>query len=621
MIMNTPEILAENLRRMSARQESYDPERGIGCLGERAEASEPGTGRRALVPVAMLRDPAYPAASESVFEWRKLRCRHDFEYWCATCATIRDKLSGQQVNFILNAPQRRVAAVLEGDRLAGRPIRMILLKARQWGGSTLVQFYMAWIQLCHKTNWHSLICAHVKDTAGVIRGMYTKLLEQYPDGIFDSNDPNIGKPVFKPYERSQNVRTIIGRDCRVTLGSAEKQEAIRGSDFAMAHLSETAFWPSTTTRSPADFIRAVCGGVAMVPYSLIVMESTANGVGNYFHSEWLRCSRGEGDKHAVFVPWYEIEIYRLEPPDPAAFVESWDEYEAALWERGLCLDQIYWYSTKRREYSSAHQMMAEFPTTDVEAFVNTGSGVFRNADIEALRLGCRAGSGYFPPRFRNSDATTAAVRWKAPEAGRSYVVAVDVGGRSSGADWSVVLVMSRDGAPEVVAQWRGHTDHDILADMAIAMAREYNGALLVIESNTLETEADGSNLFVLNRISSEYSNLYHRRSYDLATRAETLRVGFHTNRSTKAMVVNTLIASVRDRSYIERDNRACDELATYEQRPNGSFGAKTGFHDDLLMTRAIALHIIAETAPPLTPSEQQALWRASAPWSERRDCL
>ena len=206
MIMNTPEILAENLRRMSARQESYDPERGIGCLGERAEASEPGTGRRALVPVAMLRDPAYPAASESVFEWRKLRCRHDFEYWCATCATIRDKLSGQQVNFILNAPQRRVAAVLEGDRLAGRPIRMILLKARQWGGSTLVQFYMAWIQLCHKTNWHSLICAHVKDTAGVIRGMYTKLLEQYPDGIFDSNDPNIGKPVFKPYERSQNVR-------------------------------------------------------------------------------------------------------------------------------------------------------------------------------------------------------------------------------------------------------------------------------------------------------------------------------------------------------------------------------------------------------------------------------
>ena len=87
------------------------------------------------------------------------------------------------------------------------------------------------------------------------------------------------------------------------------------------------------------------------------------------------------------------------------------------------------------------------------------------------------------------------------------------------------------------------------------------------------------------------------------------------------MVVNTLIASVRDRSYIERDNRACDELATYEQRPNGSFGAKTGYHDDLLMTRAIALHIIAETAPPLTPSEQQALWRASAPWSERRDCL
>ena len=59
-----------------------------------------------------------------------------------------------------------------------------------------------------------------------------------------------------------------------------------------------------------------------MPETLIAIESTANGVGNYFHSEWLRCKEGRGDKHAVFVPWYEIDIYRLEPRKPAAFVAS-----------------------------------------------------------------------------------------------------------------------------------------------------------------------------------------------------------------------------------------------------------------------------------------------------------
>jgi len=59
-------------------------------------------------------------------------------------------------------------------RTAGKPIRLILLKARQWGGSTLVQIYMAWIQLVHCRNWNSVICAHLKESAANIKGMYSK---------------------------------------------------------------------------------------------------------------------------------------------------------------------------------------------------------------------------------------------------------------------------------------------------------------------------------------------------------------------------------------------------------------------------------------------------------------
>jgi len=57
---------------------------------------------------------------------------------------------------------------------------------------------------------------------------------------------------------------------------------------------------------------------------------------------------------------------------------------------------------------------------------------------------------------------------------------------------------------------------------------------------------------------------------------------------------------VRDGAYIERCNEACNELATYEQLPNGSYAAKAGCHDDILMTRAIALYVASTTrvAPP-----------------------
>lgn len=277
-----------------------------------------------------------------------------------------------------------MAAVLEGDRMARQPIRLILLKARQWGGSTLVQMYMAWIQSCLRRDWNSLICAHVKDAASGIRGMYTKLLDNYPADLWDGDE----KPQFKPYERTCNVRQIVGRGCRVTIGSSENQDAVRGADYAMAHLSETAFWASTPQRSPQGFIQAVCGAITLQPDTLVAVESTANGVGNYFHTEWLRCKEGRGDKHAVFVPWYEIEIYRLAPPSPEAVAATLDDYERRLWDMGLALDQVYWYRRKAAEYGSLDQMHAEFPTDDVEAFLNSGSGVFSPACVEALRKGC-----------------------------------------------------------------------------------------------------------------------------------------------------------------------------------------------------------------------------------------
>ena len=143
------------------------------------------------------------------------------------------------------------------------------------------------------------------------------------------------------------------------------------------------------------------------------------------------------------------------------------------------------------------------------------------------------------------------------------------------------------------AKGRAPPDPDLPVPHAKNIARHYNRALLIIESNTLETEAGGDpNLFVLSRLAERYGNLYRREGFDTATGRRTERIGFHTNRATKALVVAELIAAVRDGSYTERDPEACNELLTYEQLPNGAYAAKCGCHDDIVMTRALALHAL-----------------------------
>lgn len=294
---------------------------------------------------------------------RKLS-RERFEFWTAYAVKIRDKLTGRLVPFVLNNAQRKVVAELEAMRRADQPIRIIVLKSRQWGCSTLLAIYMAWIQIVHRQNWNSVILAHLKDTAKVIRNMFDTLLANYPVELLDGKDTVLK---FKSFQGSQNTREITGRGCLVSVASAESQDSVRGSDIAMAHLSEVAFWPETPGHDPRNVIRSVCGSVVLRPLTVVALESTASGVGSYFHTEWLRAVEGKSDKRAIFISWRDIEIYRMEVDDVEALWSSLTAYEKTLWQMGCSLEQINWHRHKLAEYSTPADMHAEFPTTAEEA--------------------------------------------------------------------------------------------------------------------------------------------------------------------------------------------------------------------------------------------------------------
>lgn len=560
-----------------------------------------------------------------MINWVKIRIKYDFEFYAALCLSIKDKISKKYVPFILNRGQRKLLKAIETQRLAGLPIRIILLKARQWGGSTLIQLYMLWIQLVHKKNWNSCICAHTKDAAKNIRGMFSNALINYP--LFSGE-----KIELQPYERTDNIKYIPTRGCTITVGSAETPNSVRSQDAVMVHYSEVAFFPNTEGNRPEELIGSVSSAVARVPFSLIAYESTAKGIGNFFHTQWLLAQKKCSAFLSVFVSWFEIDIYS-EPLDLPYedFIHSMSDYEWFLWEKGATLEAINWYRLKRKEQPSDSSMKEEFPSDDIEAFQHSGQSVFQVEHIEKLRKECRepeamgeliadapASGAKLNPQSRKrilqnlkfaTDPKGKFKIWVFPDKTQTilyrYLVIVDTGGRSKKADFSVITVIDRywlmfGGKPEVVAQWRGHIDHDILAWTSTQIATFYNNALLVFESNTAETEqTDGDHTeFIYDTIANFYTNLYSRTPADQIRQGIPAKWGFHTNKSTKPLIIDNFIAIIREQGYIERDQQACNEARWYEKKPNGSFGAIEGQHDDIIMTRLIGLYICFDLPLP-----------------------
>ncbi|MBD5219469.1 MAG: terminase [Bacteroidales bacterium] len=677
MTANNAEItklLKENERRKNIINAPFNPITGQGSVGKRVRVHIPdfilpeqwlpesmartelvkaivraGSIRRFLSDVLNV-EPTDTEASKVSQQLIRLRYLHDFPFWCATLVKVKKKGGGDDVLFNLWYPQRRLVETFEESRLAGEPIRIIMLKARQWGGSTTTQLYMAWLQFLHRKGLNSLIIAHQGSASDEIKDMFDRMIGDYPVEMLHPLGDNWSETEVKMVGvgKSGSIHRVPQRNCKIKIGTAERPDSCRGGDYNLVHLSEVGLWKKTEGKSPEDIVRSACSGVLYRPYTMIVYESTANGTGNFFHTEYQAAAYPDPDAkirsqfRPLFIPWYEIEQYTL--PFKSSFeqrafaVSLWCQRESQsaisareesgrylwwLWEKGATLEAINWYVHERAGKNSHAVMASEYPSDDVEAFVHSGSMVFDKYLVKEFESACSVprfvGEVYGDApegkaalsniRFRPDGQANLWI-WAKPEIDpqvkvtNRYLVVVDIGGRTNKADWSVIAVFDRmnmiDGDPQaVVAQWRGHCDIDRLAWQAAQIAAYYDNALLVIESNTIEThdrerhvEGGDQSQYILNQIADVYPNLYARRqSEDEIRQGLPRKYGFHTNTATKPMIITTLIKVVRDHLYTERDRRVLDEYLTYERKPNGAYGAIVGAHDDLLMTRAIGLHI------------------------------
>ena len=679
--MSIENIIRENDKRLEQINKPFNPITGENSTGERVKVEISDFAIKLMyIPKKCLEDKlicelaecgsisAYckqkglPCTSEIKVQitetFNRHRCRYDFPFWCAMFVYIKNKGGGDDVLFRLTRPQRKFVETLEELRNAGKPIRIVLLKARQGGGSTTSQLYMAWLQLVHKVGLNSLIIAHQGSASDEIKDMFDRMLDRYPVSLLHK----LGEAYDENEEKKQNVgrsgsaQRVPQRNCKIKIGTAERPDSCRGGDYNLVHLSEVGLWKVTDGKKPEDIVRAACSGVLYQPYTMIVYESTANGTGNFFQREYDDAKRGVSQFHPLFISWFDIDQCSMSfahDEERVAFAdrllkqknsdnvlsnrEESGRYLWWLWERGATLEAINWYVHERAKYNDHGLMASEFPSDDIEAFVNSGARVFDRYKVDVMRKTCR------PPKhigdvYADGDSGKSAMSnvrfaddaqgqlwvWELPEVDEQekvtnrYLTVVDIGGRSNKADYSVIVVFDRlymmDGdKPYVVAQWYGHIDMDILSWKAAQIASFYDDSLLVIESNTLEThdrerQVDGDQShFILNQIKEIYPNLYTRKqSEDEIREGLPRKYGFHTNVATKPLIISNLIKVVRENLYVERDERCIDELFTYERKQNGAYGAIIGKHDDLLMTRAIGLHIcFNEMDMPQVASKQR----------------
>ena len=557
------------------------------------------------------------------------RFAHDFEFWTISCAHVINK-AGEVVSFVCNKPQRKVLAILEADRIKGKQGLYNLLKARQWGGSTLTRIYFTWVQLFIIPYAWSAIVADVEQQADTAKKMVETLFESYPSEVAAVRLANMqGKS--KSQELVVVKNGITQKRGTITVGSVERPNSLRSKSWRLLHATEVGIWGEGTKKSAESLNQAITAGMPINSklWLIHMRESTAKGL-NYWYKEWMKSEEGKSAYCNIFVGTYEIPEYQSEIDDYNEYLKSVKhlnaedrDYALSLWDAGATLESIkWWFDTRLALGYENDKMLEEYPNFSMDAFQTSGLRVFPRKSVANVKATCftpdwvgdiaadaQRGEEAFENITFDANPNGHLKVWSMPDTAikvrHRYIVVVDIGGRWKGADYSVIRVFDRlglldGGMVEAVATWREHLDADLVAWKAAQIAKWYCNALLVVEKNSLKTKDEynvgDQSLTVLDEIADYYDNLYYTTvsTPDNPKASTIVKYGFHTNVSTRPIIINTLIKLSREGGYIERDERVPYEMERFVTHPSGKMEAMKGEKDDCVISTGTGLYIALE---------------------------
>jgi hypothetical protein len=333
-----------------------------------------------------------------------VKLHDDFEYYAPRALKIKPKDKNHPgivkglIPFSFNTAQRYLRWRLETQkRLIGKN-RAFVLKGRQQGCSTYIQG-----DYFHETSMNygikTFIQTHSKVATGNLYGMAQRYLNNLP-------------PDIKPHVGVSNTTALVfdELDSGYAVGTAGSKETGRSDTIDKLHGSEVAFWQSSL-----DHTAGLLQAVPDVPGSSIILESTANGMGGFFHKGYMSAQAGEnGDYIAIFIPWFWQDEYRKTAPadfvlteQEAKYVELYTEFpefdengDVTMVEGKIDDDQMYWRRCKIAEFEgSESKCNQEYPFDAQMAFQfsATDSHISAECVLEAMKR----------PQYRSFGAITA----------------------------------------------------------------------------------------------------------------------------------------------------------------------------------------------------------------------
>jgi hypothetical protein len=406
---------------------------------------------------------------------------------------------------------------------------------------------------------------------------------------------------MRPSIKRSNAQELIfdneagtGLKSRIKCMTAGTSGVGRSDTFDNLHLSELAFWEGDVTATLTGLFQAVPN----LPDTMIIIESTANGY-EKFKELWDQAVNGESDFVPLFVAWHELPEYSM-PYSGFTLTQEEEELKDLY---NLTNDQLEWrrWCIRNNCQGSVEQFHQEYPSSPDEAFVSTGKCIFdKDAVINRLRhIPKPIKQGYFVYNEELAKRNIMAdIRWVNDKRGcikifkvpntphfTRYVVGGDTAGETAGDFFSSDVVDAK--TLEQVATLHLQTDEGLYAKQMYCLGMYYGRAMMAIETNF--STYPQKKLEELG-----YPNFYVRETVDRFDKSVTKQFGFNTNRKTKPLILSGLVELVRDYTDIFNDERTLREMLTMVKKEGGKQEAEEGYHDDKVMSMAIAQHAVSQ---------------------------
>lgn len=501
--------------------------------------------------------------------------REDFPTFCRTLIKVKNK-DGEVVPFELNKSQKQLWKTIKKMDSEGRPVRIIILKARQLGMSTMVQAYLLWKAIT-KPGHGGLVVAHQEDAAAELFGKVEMAYRLLPEDIHGAMEG------IRDSQR-KGKKLAFGGELNTSLyvDTAGNKSLGRSQTFQHVHLSELAFYDS-----PDEIMFGLAQSVPNKPGTTVIIESTANGMGNYFHNRWTNATEGKSAYEPIFLPWYLDDENADDYPEDFKL----DKEERKLKKLYKLTKRQLWWRRRCIEDDcdgDVDKFRQENPISPEEAFIITGNTYFTPAILEKYQANTKEPirEGSFDiidgkPVFNDWKGGPWRV-WKKPEKGRSYIVSGDPAGGTA-RDYSAAHVIDATSL-EQVASYRYKLDPDEFARELKWMGLAYNKALVACEKNG-EGRATVLKLYK----DLKYPRIFYHTTQENWNGGVANTYGWVTSTRTRPTMLAQLGELVRSSALRIYDSRTVDEMKTFVRVEGAPVArAASGAWDDMVMALAIA---------------------------------